>query len=203
MQCIGTADVVESLAFAIKQQQVISVRGGGHNVAGRAVCKNGVMIDLSLMKGMHVGVDTKTVTVQTSVTWCELNRETQLHGLAIPGGMISSTGVAGLTLGGGLGALMPKYGLTIDNLISAEVVTVSGEALTASAEQNRDLYWAIRGGGGNFGIITSFEFQLHPVGPIVEGGLIVYAENENRRNAQILLRAYDFNQHWVISADGN
>ena len=178
VQCIGTADVVESLAFAIEQKQVISVRGGGHNVAGRAVCNNGVMIDLSLMKGMHVNAQAKTITVQPGVTWGELNRETQLHGLATPGGMISSTGVAGLTLGGGLGALMPKYGLTIDNLISAEVVTVSGEVLTANSDQNHDLFWAIRGGGGNFGIVTSFEFQLHQVGPIVEGGLIVYPENE-------------------------
>jgi FAD/FMN-containing dehydrogenase len=178
LQCRSTADVCEALRFGISKNLEIAVRGGGHNVAGRAVCNDGLVIDLSLMKGMHTDVKSRTVRVQPGVTWGELNRETQLYGLATTGGMISSTGVAGLTLGGGLGALMPKYGFTIDNLRSAQVVTVSQEILNASEQENEDLFWAIRGGGGNFGIVTSFEFDVHPVGPVVRGGLAIYAENE-------------------------
>ena len=178
LQCLSTADICEALRFGIAENLDIAVRGGGHNVAGRAVCDDGLVIDLSLMKGMHTDFRSEVVRVQPGVTWGELNRETELYGLATTGGMISSTGVAGLTLGGGLGALMPKYGLTIDNLRSAQVVTVSGEILNASEQENADLFWAIRGGGGNFGIVASFEFNLHKVGPIVQGGLSVYPESE-------------------------
>ncbi|MFT5505387.1 MAG: FAD/FMN-containing dehydrogenase [Gammaproteobacteria bacterium] len=178
LQCLSTADVCEALRYGIAKDLEIAVRGGGHNVAGRAVCDNGLVIDLSLMKGMFTDTQSRVVRVQPGVTWGELNRETELHGLATTGGMISSTGVAGLTLGGGLGALMPKYGLTIDNLRSAQVVTVSHGILNASEQENTDLFWAIRGGGGNFGIVTSFEFNVHSVGPIVQGGLSLYPEDE-------------------------
>ena len=178
VQCLSTADVVETLMFVKALNLPISVRGGGHNVAGRAVADGGGMIDLSCMKGMHVDAKNSTIRVQPGVTWGEFNRETQLYGLATTGGMISSTGVAGLTLGGGLGALMSKYGLTIDNLLSAEIVTIDGEVRTASESENSDLFWAIRGGGGNFGIVTSFKFRLHKVGPIIQGGLSVYAGHE-------------------------
>ena len=178
LQCLSTADVCEALRFGIGEGFEIAVRGGGHNVAGRAVCDDGLVIDLSLMKGMHTDVQAGSVRVQSGVTWGELNKETQLYGLATTGGMISSTGVAGLTLGGGLGALMPKYGFTIDNLRSAQVVTISQGILTASEQENEDLFWAIRGGGGNFGIVTSFEFDVHPVGPMVQGGLAVYPDDE-------------------------
>lgn len=186
LKCLSTADVREALRFGIAKDLEIAVRGGGHNVAGRAVCNDGLVIDLSLMKGMHTDVQAGVVRVQPGVTWGELNRETELYGLATTGGMISSTGVAGLTLGGGLGALMPKYGLTIDNLRSAQVVTVSQGILNANEQENTDLFWAIRGGGGNFGIVTSFEFDVHPVGPIVQGGLAVYPEGE----IQSLLKYY-------------
>jgi FAD/FMN-containing dehydrogenase len=152
----------------------VAVRGGGHNVAGRAAIDAGVMIDLSTMKGIHVDPKTRVARVQGGVTWAEVNRETQLHGLAVTGGVVSSTGVAGLTLGGGLGWLMGKYGLALDNLLSVDIVTTDGRALRASKDEEPDLFWALRGGGGNFGVVTSFEFQLHVVGPMVTGGLIAY-----------------------------
>src|SRR5205085_12169848 len=132
------------------------------------------MIDVSPMKGIHVDAATRTVRAQGGVLWRELNRETQLHGLATTGGVVGSTGISGLTLGGGLGWLMPKYGLALDNLTSAELVTADGRVLTASADENDDLFWGLRGGGGNFGVVTSFEYALHPVGPIVTGGLVAY-----------------------------
>src|SRR5204862_2569063 len=131
----------------------VAVRGGGHNVAGRATVDGGLMLDLSLMKGMHVDPKTRIAWAEGGVTWREFNRETQLHGLATTGGVVSTTGIAGLTVGGGIGWLMGKHGLALDNLISAEVVTVDGKVLTASTEENSDLFWAIRGGGGNFGIV--------------------------------------------------
>ena len=154
--------------------------GGGHNAAGRAVCDGGMMLDLSTMKGTHVDPKTRTIRVQAGVTWGEFNRETQLHGLATTGGAVSSTGVAGLTLGGGFGFLMGKYGYTIDNLTSVELVTARGEVLTASNEENSDLFWGLRGGGGNFGVATSFEFALHPVGVMVHGGLITYPFGQSK-----------------------
>jgi FAD/FMN-containing dehydrogenase len=153
-RCVGTADVVNALDFAIKQGLEIAVRGGGHNVAGRAVCDDGMMLDLSAMKGSHVDSKARTIRVQAGVTWAEFNRETQLHGLASTGGAVSSTGVAGLTLGGGFGFLMGKHGFTIDNLTSVELVTAKGEVLHASNEENSDLFWGLRGGSGNFGIAT-------------------------------------------------
>ncbi|MGI8734198.1 MAG: FAD-binding oxidoreductase [Pyrinomonadaceae bacterium] len=174
-RCHGVADVVDALKLARTLNLEVAVRGGGHNVAGRATLDDGLMIDLMPMKGIHVNPRAKTARAQGGVTWAELNRETQLHGLAVTGGVVSSTGIAGLTLGGGLGWLMGKYGLALDNLRSVEVVTAEGEVLQVSEEQHPDLFWAVRGGGGNFGIATSFEYQLHPVGPMVTGGLIAHS----------------------------
>jgi len=173
-RCSGSADVVDALAFAIEHDLEVAVRGGGHNVAGRAVCDDGMMIDLSLMKGTWVDPAHRRIRVQAGVTWGEFNRATQLHGLAATGGAVSSTGVAGLTLGGGFGFLMGRYGYTIDNLLSVELITATGDVIQASHEDNAELFWGLRGGGGNFGIATGFEFALHPVGPTVHGGLIAY-----------------------------
>jgi FAD/FMN-containing dehydrogenase len=173
-RCRGAADVVDAVKLTRKSGLEVAVRGGGHNVAGRATVDGGVMIDLGSMKGIYVEARNRVARVQGGVTWGELNRETQLHGLAVTGGVVSSTGVAGLTLGGGLGWLMGKHGLALDNLRSVELVTAEGKIVQASAEEEPDLFWAVRGGGGNFGIATSFEFQLHPVGPMVTGGIIAY-----------------------------
>ena len=173
-RCRGVADVVDAVNLTRKLGLEVAVRGGGHNVAGRATIDGGLMIDLSPMKGIHVDPKGRTVRAQGGVTWGELNRETQLHGLAVTGGVVSSTGIAGLTLGGGLGWLMGKYGLALDNLRSVELVTAEGKVLRASKDEEPDLFWAVRGGGGNFGVATSFEYQLHPVGPTVTGGLIAH-----------------------------
>jgi FAD/FMN-containing dehydrogenase len=172
-RCLGTADVVAAVELAREAGLEISVRGGGHNVAGRAVADGGLMIDLAEMKGIHVDPVARTVRAQGGVTWRELNREAALHGLATTGGAISTTGIAGFTLGGGLGWLMSKYGLAADNLLSAEIVTAKGEVLHPSANEHPDLFWALRGGGGNFGVVTSFEFRLHPLSTIF-GGLIAH-----------------------------
>jgi FAD binding domain/Berberine and berberine like len=172
--CHGVADVVDAVQLARALNLEVSVRGGGHNVAGRATIDQGLMIDLSPMKGIHVAVGARTVRAQGGVLWSELNRETQLHGLATTGGVVGSTGIAGLTLGGGLGWLMPKYGLALDNLRAAEMVMADGRVLRASADDNPDLFWAIRGGGGNFGIAASLEYDLHPVGPMITGGVAAH-----------------------------
>jgi FAD/FMN-containing dehydrogenase len=174
-RCHGEADVVAAVTFAREAGLEISVRGGGHSVAGACATEGGLMVDLSGLKGIFVDPDARTARVQPGVIWSELNRETQLHCLAVTGGVISTTGVAGLTLGGGLGWLMPKYGLATDNLLSARVVTADGRTLTASETENPDLYWGLRGGGGNFGIVSSFEFRLHEVGPMITGGLVAHA----------------------------
>ncbi len=168
-RCLGTADVVAAVNFARENELDVAVRGGGHNVAGNAVCDDGLMIDLSLMKGIHIDPNARTAQAQPGLTWAEFNRETQVHGLATTGGVISTTGIAGLTLGGGLGWLMGKHGMSVDNLRSVEVVTAAGEVLTASEREHTDLFWGLRGGGGNFGVATSFEYQLHPVGEVVSG----------------------------------
>jgi FAD/FMN-containing dehydrogenase len=178
--CSRRADVVDALDFAIQHDLEIAVRGGGHNVAGRAAIDDGMMIDLSAMKGVCVDPIARRVRVQAGVTWGEFNRETQLHGLATTGGAVSSTGVAGLTLGGGFGFLMGKHGFTIDTLNSVEVVTASGKVVHASKEENSDLFWGLRGGGGNFGVATSFEFVLHAIGPMVNGGMIAYPINQSK-----------------------
>jgi FAD/FMN-containing dehydrogenase len=173
-RCRGVADVVDVINFTRRLGLEVAVRGGGHNVAGRATIDGGVMVDLSLMKGIHVDPKNRTARVQGGVTWAELNRETQLHGLAVTGGVVSSTGIAGLTLGGGLGWLMGKYGLALDNVRSIELVTAEGKEVRASEDEVPDLFWAVRGGGGNFGVATSFEYRLHPVGPMVTGGLVAH-----------------------------
>src|SRR5881397_820420 len=157
-QCRYTSDAADAIRLAQKLGVEVAVRGGGHNVAGRATIDGGLMIDLSPLKGIHVDARARTARAQGGVLWKELNRETQLHGLATTGGVVSTTGIAGLTLGGGLGWLMPKYGLALDNLRSAEMVMADGTVTRASVDDNQDLFWAIRGGGGNFGIASSFEY---------------------------------------------
>jgi FAD/FMN-containing dehydrogenase len=173
VRCAGVADVISAVNFARNNGLLVSVRGGGHNVSGNAVCEDGVMIDLSPMKSVHVDHEGKTVRAEPGVTWGEFDHETQAFGLATTGGLVSTTGIAGLTLGGGLGWLMGKYGLACDNLISVDAVTADGRLLIASDSRNEDLFWGLRGGGGNFGIVTSFEFQLHPVGPML-GGILLH-----------------------------
>jgi len=168
-RCLGTADMADAVNFARTHGLELAVRGGGHNVAGRAVCDGGLMLDLSLMKGIHVDPVRRTARAQGGVTWREFNRETQTHGLATTGGVISTTGIAGLTLGGGLGWLMAKYGLAMDNLLSAEIVTASGDIVRASKDENDDLFWALQGGGGNFGAVSWLEYRLHPVGTVTSG----------------------------------
>jgi FAD/FMN-containing dehydrogenase len=173
-RCTGTADVIEAVRFARENGLLLSVRGGGHNIAGHAVCDGGLMIDLSLMKGIWVDPASRTARAQPGVTLGELDRETQVHGLAAVLGFISTTGIAGLTIGGGFGYLSRKRGWTTDNLLSVEMITSDGQLLRASADENGDLFWAVRGGGGNFGVVTSFEYRLHPVGPRVLAGLILH-----------------------------
>ena len=173
-RCSSTADVVHAVNFARGNALLLAIRGGGHNIAGNAMCDDGLVIDLSLMKAALVDPGKHRVTIEGGATLNDFDTATQAHGLATPMGINSTTGVAGLTLGGGFGWLSRKYGMTIDNLESAEVVTADGEVLHASATEHPDLFWALRGGGGNFGVVTRFEFRLHPVGPDVLSGLIVY-----------------------------
>jgi FAD/FMN-containing dehydrogenase len=167
VQCSGTADVVEVVNVARDRGLLLSIRGGGHNVAGNAMNDGGIVIDLSGMRGVHVDPATNTVRVAGGATLGDVDRETQLFGLAVPGGVVSTTGIAGLTLHGGYGHLRRKFGLSIDNLLSAEVVTADGQVRTASAAQNADLFWALRGAGSNFGVVTSFEFRAPAVGPLL------------------------------------
>ena len=182
--CTGVADVRRTLAFAREHDLPLAVRGGGHNVAGNSTCDDGIALDLSGMKGIRVDPARQTVRAQGGVTWGEFDHETHAFGLGTTGGLVSTTGIAGLTLGGGIGWLMRKHGLTCDNLVSADVVTADGAFVTASAEENSDLYWGLRGGGGNFGIVTSFEYQLHPVSQVL-GGLIFYPPERMREVAQL------------------
>src|SRR5574341_374018 len=173
-RCGGVADVVTAVRFAREHHLEIAVRGGGHNVAGTAMCDDGIVIDLSGMRGVRVDPRSASARVEGGALWGDVDSRTQAHGLATTGGCVSHTGVAGLTLGGGLGWLMRKHGLTIDNLLAADVVTANGELLRASAHEHPDLFWALRGGGGNFGVVTAFEFRLHAVGPSVLAGPILW-----------------------------
>ena len=173
VRCRSADDVVEALAFARSEHLEVSVRGGGHNVAGRAVTDGGVMIDLAEMKAVEIDPERATGTAGGGVLWSELNDAAAAHGLAVTGGVVSTTGIAGYTLGGGLGWLMGKHGLAADNLLSVELVTATGEVLQVDAESHPDLFWALRGGGGNFGVATSFTYRMHPVGTVV-GGLIAH-----------------------------
>jgi FAD/FMN-containing dehydrogenase len=173
-RCEVAEDVAQAVRFARDRDLVLAVRGGGHNIAGNAVCDEGLMIDLSPMNSVQVDTARRTARVGGGATLGDFDRETQVHGLATPLGINSTTGIAGLTLGGGFGWLSRRLGLSIDNLLSAEVVTASGKVVTASESENADLFWAIRGGGGNFGVVTSFEFRLHPIGPEVLSGLVIH-----------------------------
>jgi FAD/FMN-containing dehydrogenase len=187
VRCATTSDVVACVRFAQKHHLLTAVRGGGHNIAGTALCNGGLVIDLSGMKAARVDVEARRVTIEAGATLADLDAATLAHGLATPVGINSTTGIAGLTLGGGFGWLSRKYGMTIDNLESAEIVTAAGEVVRASSSENPDLFWAIRGGGGNFGVVTRFEFRLHPVGPELLSGLIVYPLSE----AKSVLQQYN------------
>ena len=173
-RCHGTADVQAAIRFGRERGLEIAVRGGAHNVAGNATCDGGLVIDLSPMRAVHVDVRARRARAQGGATWGNYNGETQLHGLASTGGVVSTTGVGGLTLGGGLGWLMGKHGLAVDSLRAVELVTANGDIVRASAEEHPDLFWAVRGGGGNFGVATWLEFEVYPVGPTVTGGLVAH-----------------------------
>ena len=177
-RCTGVADVVSAVRFARERELLVAVRSGGHGVGGQAICDGGLVIDVSPMKGIRVDPRARTARAEAGVLWGELDRETQLHGLATVGGIVTHTGIAGLTLGGGIGWLMRKHGATVDNLISVDLVTADGDLLTASEDENPDLFWGVRGGGGNFGIVTSFEYRLHPVGPVLLAGPIFHPFEE-------------------------
>ena len=192
-RCFGVADVITSVRFAQEHELLVSVRGGGHNVAGTALCDGGLVIDLSAMKGVEVDPRSRVARVQPGVTLGDLDHETQAFGLAVPAGIVTTTGVAGLTLGGGFGWLSPKLGLTVDNLVSVDVVTADGELVTASKEENADLFWGIRGGGGNFGIVVSFRYKAHPVGPTVLAGAVIHP----MQDAESLLK---FHRDFVAEA---
>lgn len=179
-QCADEQDVVQAVNFARTEKLLVAVRGGGHNVAGLGTCDGGLVIDLSPMHGVSVDPNARTARVQGGATWGAVDAAAQAHGLATTGGLVSTTGVAGLTLSGGIGWLMRKHGLTLDNLLAVELVTADGRQLRASAAENAELFWALRGGGGNFGIVTSFSFQLHPVGPIIYGGAMFYPVRQAR-----------------------
>jgi FAD/FMN-containing dehydrogenase len=185
LRCSGLADVVAAVNFAREAGLLVAIRGGGHNVGGRALCDGGLVIDLSRMKGIHVDAGARRVRAQPGATLGDLDRETHVHGLTVPVGVVSKTGIAGLTLGGGVGWLARKYGLTVDNVISFEIVTADAQVLTVSADQHPDLFWALRGGGGNFGVVTSFEYRAHPVSTVL-GGLLLHP----RSQATDLLKFY-------------
>lgn len=172
-RCSGIADIVAAVNFAQENNLLTAIRGGGHNVAGRALCDGGIVIDLSRMRSVHVNPANRTVRVQGGATLGDLDRETHAFGLAAPSGVVPKTGIAGLTLGGGVGWLIRKYGMSIDNLLSCQLVTADGKILEAGASENDDLFWALRGGGGNFGVVASLEFRAHPVGTVV-GGMLLY-----------------------------
>jgi len=171
--CTGAADVIHCVNFARENDLLVAVRGGGHNLSGNAVCDGGLMINLSRMKGVRVDPAHHTARAEPGLTWGEFDRETQVFGLATTGGQISTTGIAGLTLGGGWGYLARKYGLACDNLLSIDLVTANGQLLTGSPAENEDLFWGVRGGGGNFGVATSFDYRLHSVGPVF-AGIVAY-----------------------------
>jgi FAD/FMN-containing dehydrogenase len=178
-RCEGAADVGRAVRFAAAHDLLVSVRGGGHNVAGTAVCHGGLMIDVSRMRGIRVDPVARTALAQPGLLWQDFDHETQAYGLATTGGVVGETGIAGLTLGGGVGWLVRKYGLSCDNLLAADVVTADGQLQHASPETNKDLFWALRGGGGNFGIVTSFHYQLHAV-PAILGGLVIHPRTAAR-----------------------
>lgn len=180
VQCTGTADVMQAVNFARDRGLVLAVRGGGHNIAGSAICNDGLVIDLSNLRSVHIDPRDRVAWVSPGATLADFDHEAQACGLATPLGINSTTGVAGLTLGGGFGWLTRRYGMTVDNLLGCEVVTADGRRLWASEREEPDLFWALRGGGGNFGVVTLFEFRLHPVGPLVTAGLLVFPAVEGK-----------------------
>src|SRR3954451_1028969 len=190
VRCAGVADVMRAVDFARSEDLVIAVRGGGHSIPGFSTTDGGIVIDLSAMKGIKVDPARRTAVAQGGCTWADLDHETQAFGLAVTGGLVSSTGIGGFTLGGGIGWLMRKCGLACDNLIAADVVTADGQLVRASEDENPELLWGLRGGGGNFGIATSLEYRLHPVGPMVLAGPIFFAGER----AEEILRFY---RDWV------
>jgi FAD/FMN-containing dehydrogenase len=202
VRCASTPDVVRAVNFAREHGLPLAVRGGGHNIAGNALCDDGMVIDLSQMKAAKVDPAARRAVIEAGALLADLDAATQVHGLATPVGVNSTTGIAGLTLGGGFGWLSRKHGMTIDNLESAEVVTAAGEVVRASAAEHPDLFWALRGGSGNFGIVTRFEFRLHPVGPEVLSGLIVYPLSEGksvlRQYREFAARAPDELSVWTV-----
>ena len=202
VRCTGAADIVAAVRFAREHGLLLAVRGGGHNIAGNAVCEGGLLIDLSLMRSVRVDPASRTARVEPGATLGDFDKEAQAFGLATPLGINSTTGVAGLTLGGGFGWLSRKFGLAADNLISADVVTAEGKLVRASETENSDLFWALRGGGGNFGVVSSFEFRLHPVGPMVLSGLIVHpfarAKELLSRYRHVASKAPDELTVWVV-----
>lgn len=173
-RCLGVGDVIDCVNFARENNLVLAIRGGAHSAAGYGTCDGGIVIDLSQMRGIQVDPEKRTAQAQPGVLWGDFDKDTQAFGLATTGGVITNTGIAGLTLGGGLGWLMGKHGFTIDNVLSFDVVTADGKFQKASENENADLYWGLRGGGGNFGVVTSFEYTLHPVGPTILGGLVIH-----------------------------
>jgi FAD/FMN-containing dehydrogenase len=177
-RCSGNADIIDAIKLARDLSLDVAIRGGGHNVAGRSTVEGGMMIDLSLMTGIHVDPKRRVARAQGGLTWNLFNRETQVYGLATTGGVVSSTGIGGLTLGGGIGWLMGKHGLALDNLTALDLVTADGRMITASKEENADLFWGLQGGGGNFGVAATLEYALHPVGPEITGGVIAYPFSE-------------------------
>ena len=191
-RCAGAADVLEAVRFAAAHEMLVSVRGGGHNVAGTAVCDRGLMIDLSPMKGIHVDLVARTAWAQPGLLWQEFDHETQAFGLATTGGVVGETGIAGLTLGGGVGWLVRKHGLACDNVLAADVVTADGQLRHATPDEDADLFWALRGGGGNFGVVTAFQYRLHPLSTIL-GGLVIHP----RAAARDVIR---FHRDFITSA---
>jgi FAD/FMN-containing dehydrogenase len=202
VRAAGASDVVQTVRLAAERRLLLSIRSGGHNIAGNAVCEGGLLLDLSRMGSVRVDPQARTARVEPGARLADLDRETQAFGLATPVGINSTTGIAGLTLGGGFGWLSRKHGLTIDNLISADVVTADGALVRAGAREHPDLFWAIRGGGGNFGVATSFEFRLHPVGPQVMAGLIVHPFSAARQvlheYRELVAKAPDDLCCWVV-----
>ena len=202
VRCAGASDVVHAVRFAREHSLLVSVRGGGHNIAGHAVCDGGLLIDLSQMRSVRVDASVQRAWVEPGALLADVDKETQAFTLAVPTGINSTTGIAGLSLGGGFGWLTRKYGLTIDNLMTADVVTADGDLVRASLTENSDLFWAIRGGGGNFGVVTAFEFQLHQVGPQVLSGLVVHpfadAGTVIRKYRKALEAAPDELTCWVV-----
>ncbi|WP_315925868.1 FAD-binding oxidoreductase [Mesorhizobium sp. SP-1A] len=202
IRCAGAADVREAVRFARDNRLLVAVRGGGHNIAGNAVCDGGLMIDLSQMKSVRVDVAGKRAWVEPGATLADVDKETQAFALVLPTGINSTTGIAGLTLGGGFGWTTRKFGLTLDNLLAADIVTANGEIVRASATENPELFWALRGGGGNFGVVTAFEFRLHRMGPQVLSGLVVHpfadAVSVLRQYREAIDQAPDELTCWVV-----